>query len=295
VKVFGDPEGIGILDETGFLKKGEFSVGVQRQYTGTAGKIANCQVGVFLAYVTSKGHALLDRRLYLPKVWCEDAPRREHAKVPESVRFQTKPEQGIEMLKQAWERGVPMRYVVGDEIYGNSTALRDTIAASGRVYVLSVASRVWAAPLTAQTFTEACSVKETIAALPPEVWERRSVGAGSKGERFYDWAFCRVRELRNRHLGPEVWLLARRSVSEPTEMAYYFSNAPADFSRQRLAEIASSRFAVEQCFEEAKAETGLDEYEARHWHCWYRHITLSMMAHAWLASIRLKVAQKRGS
>jgi len=275
-------------------------VGVQRQYTGTAGKIANCQIGVFLAYVTPQGQTLLDRRLYLPKVWCGDASRRAHAKVPETVTFQTKPKQGIEMLKEAWERGVPMRYVVGDEIYGNSTALRDTVAASGRIYVLSIASRVWAAPLTAHTFTEASSVKATIAALPPEGWERRS--AGSKGERFYDWAFCRVRELRDRHLGPEVRLLARRSVSDPTEVAYSFSNAPADFSRQRLAEVASSRFAVEQCFEEAKGETGLDEYEARHWHCRHRHITLSMrcpepvegMAHAWLASVRLKAAQKGG-
>ncbi len=311
---FGHAEGIGVVDETGFLKKGEKSVGVKRQYSGTAGKIENCQVGTFLSYASVAGKVFLDRRLYLPEEWGNDPLRRAQAKVPEQVRFETKPEQAMAMLAHAWAQGVPMRWVVGDEVYGESTALRDLVAAHGRWYVLGVRSvmPVWiACPGGTESTAQAGSGSQAQAPLaveaPPPItvaalvatwlehrWRRLTVTAGEKGPLTYDWACQRVLERRNRVPGPESWLLVRRSVSAPSEMAYYLSNAPMDTPLLKLAQVASTRYSVEQCIEEGKGETGLDEYEVRYWHSWYRHITLSIMAHAWLASIRHKALEQKG-
>jgi SRSO17 transposase len=296
IERLGDEEGIGLLDETGFLKQGKHSVGVQRQYTGTAGKIANCQVGVFLGYVGQGGHALLDRRLYLPQSWCQDAERRRKAKVPSETPFRTKPQLAVEMLKHAWSQGVPMRWVVGDEHYGNSAALRDAVAEAGRLYVLAVASSMTVYPMHPMHGVAAGGlmrlVSEVVEGWSAEAWHRLTVAGGEKGPRVYDWACERVVETRDGEPGPQAWLLARRSVADPGKIAYYLSNAPLDTTLQQLAEIAASRYRIEQCFHEAKGETGLDHYEVRHWHSWYRHITLSMMAHAWLSSVRLTAAQK---
>jgi SRSO17 transposase len=315
-ETLGDTEGIGVVDETGFIKKGIRSVGVQRQYSGTAGKIENCQLGVFLSYATSAGHALLDRRLYLPAGWCADPVRRVQAKVPEGVSFQTKPELAVAMLQHAWAQGVAMRWVTGDEIYGESLALRDTVAASGRWYVLGVRTNllVWSAPPAvvlpapappgrpgtqvrlSDDAPPACLLAELVAAWPEDRWQRLAVTEGEKGAITYDWACQRVIESRQQLPGPEVWLLARRSLSAPHEIAYYLSNAPADTPLPKLAHVASTRYTVEQCIEEGKGETGLDDYEVRYWHSWYRHITLSMMAHTWLVSVRRKAAtQNAGS
>lgn len=312
VERFGKADGIGIVDETGFLKKGTKSVGVKRQYCGTAGKIENCQVGVFLTYCTGRGYTFLDRRLYLPEEWCEDRERRREARVPEKVIFQTKSQLALQMLEHAWARGVPMRWVTGDEIYGDGTRFRDRIAQAGKRYVLAVSANtpVWRErqpvvasfkgqrgrprkkPRLANGATAWEPVSARVAALPSQAWRRLAVGQGEKGPRIYDWARVRIFEKRGAVPGPEGWLLARRSITDPTELAYYLSNAPRSTSLRTLAEVAGARWSIETTFEEGKGEAGLDEYEVRYWHSWHRHITLSMMAHAWLAALRQPVGEK---
>jgi FOG: Transposase len=316
VETLGHPEGIGVVDETGFLKKGTKSVGVKRQYTGTAGKVENCQVGVFLVYVTPQGQTFLDRRLYLPQEWCDAPERRREARIPEEVEFRAKPELAAEMLNHAWQQGVPMRWVTGDEVYGDSAEFREIIRAKeGCDYVLAVSANtpVWTErpalePLTPETGSRArpqlrrvegalspTTVAAVVAAWPAQQWQRLTVAEGEKGLRTYNWAYGRVVESRNGLPGPDAWLLARRSLDDPTDIAYYLSSASEDTPLLTLARVASSRYGVEQVIEEGKGETGLDEYEVRHWHSWYRHITLSMMAHAWLVSIRCKAAEKGGA
>ena len=312
IERFGHEEAIGVVAETGFLKKGTRSVGVQRQYSGTAGKIENCQIGTFLTYASPVGHVFLDRQLYLPEDWCDDPERRAQAQVPPAVIFQTKPEQAIAMLQHAWAQGVPLRWVTGDEVYGESTALRDAVAASGRWYVLAVRSNltVWRPASVAASLPErggrqaarpladeagvAIPIRAVLSAWSESRWQRLTVAAGEKGPLTYDWACQRVRESRDQRPGPEGWLIVRRSVSDPTEVACYLTNAPADMPLLKLAQVAATRYTVEQCIEEGKGETGLDDYEVRHWHSWYRHITLSMMAHTWLASIRRRASEEKG-
>ncbi len=314
IEVLGEEDGIGVVDETGFIKRGTHSVGVKRQYSGTAGKVENCQIGTFLSYATAKGHVFLDRRLYLPEEWCNDVERREQAKVPADVTFQTKPEQAMVMLEHAWQAGVPMRWVAGDEVYGDSTALRDLIARREHRYVLAVRTPtpVWierpqvvepesqkrSRPRTKVRLAEgapsATTVKEVVAIWPESRWQRLTVAEGEKGLITYDWACQRIVESRDGLPVRDAWLVARRSPSAPTDIAYYLSNAPVDTPLLKLAQVASTRYTVEQCIEEAKGETGLDEYEVRYWHSWHRHITLSMMAHAWLASVRYKATEKKG-
>ncbi|RPI47271.1 MAG: IS701 family transposase [Chloroflexi bacterium] len=317
MEVFGEEDGIGVVDETGFIKKGNRSVGVKRQYTGTAGKVENCQIGTFLSYATTRGHVLLDRRLYLPEEWANDLERREQAKVPADVVFQTKSVQAMAMLEHVWQAGVPMRWVAGDEVYGDSTDLRDLIARHERWYVLAVRTPtlVWTKrpqvvepeprdglcpgrPRTKVRLAEgapsATPVKEVVARWPESRWQRLTVAEGEKGLITYDWACQRVVESRDGLPGPDAWLVARRSLSDPSDIAYYLSNAPLDMPLLKLAQVASTRYTVEQCIEEAKGETGLDEYEVRYWHSWHRHITLSMMAHAWLASVRYQATEKKG-
>jgi SRSO17 transposase len=302
------------VDETGFLKKGEKSAGVQRQYSGTAGKTENCQLGVFLTYATTHGHAFLDRRLYLPENWCADAQRCAEAKIPEDVVFATKPQQALEMLRHAWALGVPMRWVTGDEVYGEAAYLRDAVAESGRWYVLAVRvhSTVWPnrpevavpawsgigrKPEKARVVDESAQplpIPALVAAWPESQWHRLEVAEGEKGPRVYDWACQRVVENQDQLPGRDAWLVARRALHDPADVAYYLSNAPAETALLTLAQVASTRYTIEQCIEEGKGETGLDHYEVRYWHSWYRHITLSMMAHAWLASVRLRRNQEKG-
>ena len=299
IETFGDPEGIGVVDETGFLKKGEASVGVQRQYSGTAGKVDNCQVATVLSYATRRGHAFLDRRLYLPKTWARDPERRERAAVPAAVGFQTKPQQAVAMLAHAWRQGVPMGWVTGDEVYGDAPYLRAAIERAGRRYVLAVSSStpVWpCAPADdpAEAAPPASTVAAVVASWPAEQWQRLSVAEGEKGPRTYDWARARVVDSREGQPGREVWLLARRSLSNPDELAYYLGHAPEDTPLATLARVAATRYTVEQCIEEAKGEAGLDQYEVRRWHSWYRHVTLALMAHAWRAAVRAEAAEKGG-
>lgn len=307
IERFGDPQGIGVLDETGFLKKGTESVGVARQYTGTAGKVENCQVAVFLGYTGTRGHVLLDRRLYLPASWCSDPARMKRAHVPEDVSFQTKPQLALQMLRDAWRQGVTMAWVTGDEVYGNDPVLRDGIAAEGRRYILAVASNApaWAEqPAVIETSAggehtdslprrrlardalPVSTVKKVVASWSPTQWQRLAVHLGEKGPIEHDWACARVIDSRQGLPANDVWLVARRSVSNPLEVAYYLSNADADTPLTMLANVASSRYTIEQCFEEAKDDVGMDHYEVRTWPSWHRYITLGMMALAWLASAR---------
>jgi SRSO17 transposase len=314
IEMFGEEDGIGVVDETGFIKKGTHSVGVKRQYSGTAGKIENCQIGTFLSYATAKGHVLLDRRLYLPEEWAKDPKRREEAKIPADVVFQTKPEQAMAMLEAAWQAGMPMRWVTGDEVYGDSTELRGLVARHERWYVLAVQALtpIWTTrppvmepavqkrgrPRTKARLAEgaplATTVKQVVARWHESRWQRLTVAEGEKGLITYDWACQRVVESSGGLPERDAWLLARRSISNPTDIAYYLSNAPVDMPLLKLAQVASTRYTVEQCIEEAKGETGLDDYEVRFWHSWYRHITLSMMAHTWLASVRYQATEKKG-
>lgn len=312
IEVFGEEEGIGVVDETGFIKKGKHSVGVKRQYSGTAGKVENCQVGTFLSYVTSRGQVLLDRRLYLPEEWCNDPARRTGAKVPKEVVFQTKPQQAGEMLVHAWAQGVPMRWVTGDEVYGAAPELRAIISAAGRWYVLGVRSPtpVWlerpvveeagpagrpgSKPRLAEGSPAALPVVAVVAAWSERRWQRLTVTEGSKGPRTYDWAYQRVIESRDGLPGEAVWLIARRSLTDPTDLAYFLSNAPLETRLERLAQVAAARATIEQCLETGKGETGLDEYEVRYWHSWYRHITLAMMAQTWLTAVRYRTTVKKG-
>ena len=312
IEKFGNEEGIGVVDETGFLKKGSKSVGVKRQYTGTAGKVENCQVGVFLTYFTAGGRTFLDRRLYLPQEWCEDEGRRCEAQVPEEVSFKTKPELAVEMLEQAWAQGVPMAWVTGDEVYGDAPKVRDAVSGRGKRYVLAVSCHtpVWrerppleepvvgamGRPRRRPRLAEGAPAAERVAAVVAspgsESWQRLTVRGGEKGPRTYDWIRVRVVESRNKLPGPESWLLARRSIADPTDIAYYLCNAPQSTALQTMAEVAAARWSIETTIEEGKGETGLDEYEVRYWHSWHRHITLSMMAHAWLASLRQAEGEK---
>jgi len=281
IEHLGEEEsGVLIVDETGFLKKGEKSVGVARQYTGTAGRIENAQVGVFVAYASEKGAAFVDRALYLPREeWADDPLRRAEAGVPEEVRFATKGELAKEMLRRAFEARVPARWVVADTVYGTARGLRGWLEEQGRYYVLAV-------PATKGIYHEGRQRQARSLAkdLPHDGWARASAGAGSKGDRLYDWALVSLPEPEAPDAGR--WLLVRRSIGDPTELAYYLTYGPKETPAGELIRVAGRRWTIEDCFEQAKGEVGLDEYEVRKWEAWHRHVTLSLLAHAYLAVLR---------
>ena len=283
VEHLGDVDAVMALDETGFIKKGEHSVGVQRQYSGTAGRIENCQVGVFLGYASRHGHALLDRALYLPKTWAGDEERRRIAWVPEDVSFATKPKLGIKMLERALDAGVPCAWVTGDCVYGGDSALRRFLERRRVGYVLAV---------TSAQHLGLVPVLDWVEDVPADGWHRLSAGAGSKGPRLYDWAF-----LPFRGAVPEDWgkgLLIRRSLGEKQELAFYLTSAPPGTTLADLIRVAGTRWTIEECFEAAKGEVGLDQYEVRSWTGWHRHITLAMLALAYLTVLRKAAIGGRG-
>jgi SRSO17 transposase len=282
VEHLGDERsGVLIVDETGFLKKGKKSVGVTPQYTGTAGKKENAQVGVFLCYASEKGAAFIDRALYLPKEWAEDPARREEAGVPAAVRFATKGELAKRMLKRAFEAGVPARWVVADTVYGTARGLRGWLEERGRWYVLAV-------PETQGVYHEECQRQARTLAkdLPEEAWFGASAGRGSKGERLYEWACIALPNSDRTQQQAGRWLLMRRSIEDPNEYAYYLAYGPAETLVHELIQIAGRRWSIEDSFEAAKGEVGLDEYEVRKWDGWHRHITLCLLAHAFLVVVR---------
>jgi SRSO17 transposase len=281
----GHADGVLIIDETGFLKKGDKSVGVARQYSGTAGRIENCQVGVFLAYATVKGRALLDRELYLPKEWSDNDDRRDEAGVPTEIRFATKIVLGRRMIDRAVAAGVPVQWVTADAVYGSDYHFRATAEGHGLGYVVAVRSdhRI-------HVGFRQVRVRELVSALPASAWHRLSCGAGSKGPRWYDWVVtpinCPEAETYQR------WLLVRRNTTDRTEMAYFVCGGPPGTTLQKLVEVAGTRWAVEDLFELAKGDCGLDEYEVRSWVGWYRHVTLSMYALAVLTVIRSRIVAR---
>jgi SRSO17 transposase len=282
VEALGAPGGLLIVDETGFLKKGTKSVGVQRQYSGTAGRRENCQVGVFLAYASARGCACIDRALYLPEAWAEDRGRRAEAGVPEGVAFATKVELARAMLARAFAAGVPAAWVVGDTVYGGDD-LRRWLEGAGRPYALAVACThgVW-------TRGRQASAEALAAELPAAAWARLSAGDGSQGPRWYEWA-CLALPYEAR-AGMAHWLLVRRSLTDRAERAYYRVYGPDATPVAEMVRAVGGRWAVEVAFEEAKGQVGLDHYAVRRWDAWHRHVTLCLLAHAFLVATRALAA-----
>jgi SRSO17 transposase len=276
VRNLGDPAAVLAVDETGFLKKGTRSAGVARQYTGTAGRVENAQAGVFLAYAAPDGsRALIDRELYLPEKWTRDRDRCRAAGIGDDIAFATKPELARQMIERAVKAGVPFAWAAGDEVYGGNPKLREWLEGQQIPYVLAVAC--------SEMIPVAAGAKRTdeLAALVPEqAWQRLSCADGSKGPRLYDWAL--IATARAGH-----WLLARRSLypgeKGDLELAFFRCWSPRPVTLPELAAVAGARWAVEDCFGEAKNEAGLDHYQVRKYRAWYRHVTLSMLAHAFLA------------
>jgi SRSO17 transposase len=284
VEHLGDPAAVLVVDETGFLKKGTTSVGVQRQSSGTAGKVDNCQLGVFLAYAGPKGRAMIDRELYLPESWTDDPPRCRAARVPEQVGFRTKPQLAQLMVARALDAGVPAAWVTADEVYGGSPALRGWLEDRGVWHVLAVKCTEPLAVDGPQGPMRQ-SAAQLAAAVPATQWIACSAGHGAKGRRLYDWT--RVELATPATAGMARWLLVRRSRRDG-ELAFYACYAPAATPLIGLVRVAGTRWAVEEGFEQAKGEVGLDHYEVRKWPGWYRHITLALLAHAFLAVTRAR-------
>ena len=286
----GDPAAVLVLDETGFLKKGTKSAGVARQYSGTAGRIENCQIGVFLAYAAAEGVAFLDRELYLPKHWTEDRIRCREAGIPEVVSFATKPQLARRMLERAFAAEVPHAWVTGDEVYGQDRRLRRWLEACGEAFLLAIPcqERRW---VTSEEGIRAVRVDELARTLAPAAWQRISAGAGAKGERLYEWAFLPAQQQGE--AAPLRGLLVRRSLEDREDRAYYVVFAPGGATLEELVRVAGRRWAIEIAFEAAKQEVGLDQYEVRKWDAWYRFITLALFAHAFLAVQRAQ-AKKGG-
>jgi SRSO17 transposase len=294
VETLAEPDAVLVIDETGFLKQGKASCGVARQYTGSAGKITNCQIGVFAAYVSRRGHAFVDRALYLPKAWTDDPTRMAAAHIPPGTAFATKPHLALAMLQRALAAGVPFVWVAADSVYGVGeieTALRR----AGKAYVLGVnASHSFSSwgdkPPVAGT-------AEAIAhGLDPSAWQRLSAGEGTKGARLYDWAYCQladldVAEYDDRRTG--LWtrgLLIRRTIADG-KLAFFSTWCPAGTDITTLVKVEGHRWAIEDGFETAKTELGLDHNETRSWHGWHRHVSLVMLAFAMMAAIRHQANQ----
>jgi SRSO17 transposase len=278
----GDPSGVLVVDETGFLKKGTHSVGVARQYSGTAGRVENCQVGVFLAYASPLGQALIDRRLYLPQAWTRDTPRCRKAGVPEAVSFATKTEIARTLIGAALDANVPCAWVLADALYGSDSSLRRMLEGRGQPYVLAVRSN-----LTLRFVTPEGVHQTDPAGLADDQdesgWTTHAAGEGTKGIRLYDWT--RIALSARAEDGFEPWVLVRRSRKDPNERAYYLVFAPAATSLAELAGAAGLRWTIEECFQRAKDELGLDHCEVRSWHGWHRHMTLCMAAAAFLTRV----------
>src|SRR5215218_1029400 len=289
VETLCEPDAVLVLDETGFLKQGKASCGVARHYTGSAGKITNCQVGVFAAYVSSKGHAFIDRALCLPKSWSEDPARRAAAHVPQEVTFATKPQLATAMIERAIAAQVPFFWATGDTVYGVS-GVEMALRRAGKGYVLGVTAQdqVWS---WGKQPALAGPAEEVAAALPSSAWVRRSAGEGTKGPRLYDWAYLELADLEAAEYDDSLsglWtrgLLIRRSIADG-ELSFFSTWCPAGTGIEILVKVEGHRWAIEDAFETAKNELGLDHNETRSWHGWHRHVSLVMLAFAMLAVIR---------
>ncbi|QKT11980.1 IS701 family transposase [Rhodococcus sp. W8901] len=285
VERLGDRSGVLIVDDTGFLKKGTRSAGVQRQYSGTAGRVENCQIGVFLAYASDAGHALIDRELYLPESWTCDRARCRAAGIDDEVEFATKPTLAQHMIERALDAQVPFSWVTADEAYGQVKYLRAWLEERDVSYVLATRRNDDVFTTDGRTGRADHLIEE----VPAKQWRRISAGNGAHGPREYSWARVPIRITRAPGRGH--WLLARRSLSDPTQIAYYICAGPRRTTLTELAAVAGSRWRVEECFQQAKNEAGLDQYQVRTYRAWYAHTTLSMLALAWLAGTKTEAAK----
>ena len=291
VEHLADEGAVLVIDETGFLKQGKASCGVGRQYTGSAGKITNCQIGVFAAYVSRHGHGFIDRALYLPQAWTSDPARMAGAHVPPDTLFATKPVLALAMIDRAIAAGVPFAWVTADTVYGTG-AVEMALRRAGKGYVLGVSAtsqfNSWGAkPPVAGTAAEIADK------LDPCAWRRLSAGAGAKGERLFEWAYLELADLEAAEYSETLsglWtrgLLIRRNITDGT-LAFFATWCPAGTEMETLVAVEGRRWAIEDGFETAKNELGLDHNETRSWHGWHRHVSLVMLAFAMMAAIRLK-------
>jgi SRSO17 transposase len=286
VEHLGDPAGVLVVDETGFLKKGTRSCGVMRQYSGTAGRIESCQIGVFLGYSSPRGRGGIDRALYLPREWADDPERRAAAGVPDPVAFRTKPQLAQEMIGRALDAGVPARWVVADEVYGSDSRFRRALEEREQAYVVAVKSNEKPSTWPPYGLPGQVAVATIRARLEPDAWQSLSCGEGVQGERVYEWAFVPVRPALR-----DGWLhgvLIRRHPADPADLAYYLVYTPVETPLAEIVQAAGSRWAIEDVFKLAKGQVGLDHYEVRSWAGWYRHITLALLALALLATSTVK-------
>jgi SRSO17 transposase len=270
-----DPTAVVVIDETGFVKKGTKSVGVAPQYSGTVGKIANCQIGVFLAYAAEKGQVLLDREIYLPQEWTNDRQRCQEAGVPEEVEFATKLVLARHMLERALEHELPFAWVTADSVYGADYHLRRFLTEHHIPYVLAVAPNNQVRLGWKEGYAS-IRVDEWLTRQRRLRWHRLSAGWGSKGPRLFDWAWWKMNAEVPQ--GWQAWIVVRRSISDPSELVYYRVCAPKETTLQQIVLIAGQRWKVEEAIERGKSECGLDQYEVRSWTGWYRHVTLSLVA-----------------
>jgi SRSO17 transposase len=295
VEALAEPDAVLVIDETGFLKQGKASCGVGRQYTGSAGKITNCQIGVLAAYVSDKGHAFIDRRLYLPQDWTKNPARLRAAHVPEEVGFTTKPRLALDMIERAIKAGVSFAWVAADTVYGTGE-VEMALRGAGKGYVLGVSAT--------QPFTswigkpEVAGTAEAIARdLKPSTWVHLSAGEGTKGARLYDWAYLELADLAADEFNPALrgtWtrgLLIRRSLTDG-ELAFFSTWCPAGTPIEMLVAVEGRRWAIEDAFETAKTELGLAHNETRSWHGWHRHVSLVMLAFAMMAAVRHRANQR---
>jgi SRSO17 transposase len=285
----GDPDGVLVADETSFPKQGRHSAGVARQYAGTLGKIANCQVGVFVGYTGPRGHVLLDRGLFIPKDWFAERERCRKVGIPEDLGHRTKSELALAMLERALDGGVPAAWVTGDEVYGSDGKLRRALEERPQGYVLAVRTNQYTTTWPPYGDPGQVTVSAAAAAIPAEAWRRLSCGAGAQGPRLYDWAWVPLRPALL--AGWVHGVLARRHPERPEEVAHYLTYGPTDTPLAELARVAGARWSIDDLFKLAKGQVGLDQYEVRSLRGWYRHVTLAMLA---LAALTVGARKKGG-
>jgi len=310
-ETLGEADGVALMDESGVVKQGSDSVGVAAQYCGSVGKVANSQVGVYLGYASRKGYSLLEGQLFMPENWFADeqADRRTACGVPEELNLKTKPEIGLELLQRAIQRGgLPFAWVVADELYGDAPAFRDGVAALHKCYFTEIkcSTLIWRSrpevyvpdwkgrgrhPTRLRLRNpddQPLSVQAWVGSIPKESWTTATIKEGSQGPIVCDFAFLRLTEARANLPGPEVWLIIRRNLDDPTKLKFYFSNAPAETLLLEFVRLSGMRWPIEIIFEEAKGEVGFDHYEMRSWLGWHHHMLLVALAHHFLVRLRVR-------
>lgn len=310
-ETLGETDGVVLIDESSVVKQGDDSIGVAAQYCGSVGKIANGQVGVYLGYASRKGYSLVEGRLFVPDEWFDEAhlAKRSLCGAPQDLEYQTKPQIGLELLRKAKQRGnLPFQWVAADELYGDSPAFRDGVAELGKDYFTEIKSttQVWRVRpevhvpewkgrgrrptrLRLRHPTEqAVSVNGLVTAIPFDGWTRATIKEGSKGPIVCDFSFLRVIEARGGLPGPEVWLIMRRNLDDPSIVKFYFSNAAVDTPLIEFVRISGMRWPIETIFEESKGEVGFDHYEMRSWLGWHHHMLLVSLAHHFLVRLRIR-------